>query len=228
MKTAIEIKNLSVIFNDENTLTNIDLNIGKGEFVYIIGPNGGGKTTLIRSLLGLNIPTSGQISIFGEKIKKAKTLIGYVPQKSETDKSFPITVKETVETALLHKGLNPFKSFKKETDFVLNLLKELNIEHLANHQIGTLSGGEFQRVLIARALARNPQILILDEPCANTDTASSHKIHEILEKQNQKGVTIIVVSHDINHVLDSKTRTVFINKKILFDGIADDTILKLG
>ncbi len=226
METAIKIKNLSVTYNNEDTLTDINLKIGDGEFVYIIGPNGGGKTTLIRSILGLITPNFGEVMLFGKSIKKSKTLIGYVPQKSETDKNFPITVREAVETALLSPGLNPFKGSKKEE--VTDFLKQLNIEHLANHQIGTLSGGEFQRVLIARALARKPKILILDEPCANTDTASSHKIHEILDKQNENGVTVVVVSHDINHVLDSKTRTVFINRKLLFDGIPDDTILKLG
>ncbi len=107
---------------------------------------------------------------------------------------------------------------------ILNLL---GVEHLSDCQIDSLSGGEFQRVLIARALARDPEILILDEPCANTDPISSNKIHEILENENQKGVTVVVVSHDINHVLHSKARTVFINKDILFDGIADESLLKL-
>ncbi len=227
METAISIKKLSVLFGGEDTLTDIDLEIKTGEFVYIIGPNGGGKTTLIRALLGLVTPQEGEIFIFGGSLKKGRTKIGYVPQKSETDKGFPITVKEAVETALLSSGLNPFKSFKKDGERISAILKDLDIEHLAGHQIGTLSGGEFQRALIARAIARKPQILVLDEPCANTDPASSEKIHEILERENAKGVTVVVISHDINHVLDSKTRTVFINRKILFDGIPDDAILKL-
>lgn len=228
MKKAIEITDLSVAYTKEDTISDLSLNINKGEFVYIIGPNGGGKTTLIKSILGLLTPHNGEISILEKPQKLGKRKIGYVPQKSETGRDFPITVLEAVETAFLKPILNPFKIFNtKEKQTALELLEALGIKDLANRQVGSLSGGEFQRVLIARALARKPEILILDEPCANTDPASSHKIHEILDKENEKGVTVIVVSHDINHVLDSKKRTIFIEKQILFDDIADERVLKL-
>lgn len=223
MENALEITNLSVAYSKEDTLHNISLNIKKGEFVNIIGPNGGGKTTLIKAILGLIPKTQGEISILGNPIRKGKTKIGYVPQKSETEKDFPITVLETVQTAFLKEGLNPFKFFStQEKQKALDYLELLGVDGLADQQIGSLSGGELQRVLIARALAREPEILFLDEPCANTDTESSRKIHEILDGINSKGVTVVVVSHDINHILDSKKRTVFINKAILFDGIAND------
>ncbi len=224
---AIEIKNLSVSYKREDTLSNLSLTIGKGEFVNIIGPNGGGKTTLLKSVLGLLPLSQGQISILGSDIKKGRKHIGYVPQKSETDKSFPITVLEAVCTGFLKGSLNPFKSHKKEKAVAMEILKALEIDSLSTKQIGSLSGGEFQRVLIARALARDPEILILDEPCANTDTHSSHKIHEILNGENQKGVTVVIVSHDINHILEDKKRTVFINREILFDGIPDEGIFRL-
>ncbi len=228
MNTAIKIEGLSVAYTKEDTLTNLSLTVNKGEFVYIIGPNGGGKTTLIKAILGMLAPHNGQITILGEKASKGKHKIGYVPQKSETERDFPITVLETVETAFLNKQLNPFKAFKTaEKQKAMGFLRLLGIENLAVKQIGSLSGGELQRVLIARALSRNPEILILDEPCANTDPVSSEKIHEILDKENLKGVTVIVVSHDINHVLHSKKRTVFINKEILFDDIADERVLRL-
>ncbi len=228
MNEAIEIKNLSVGYSAEHTLNNISLDVNKGEFLYIIGPNGGGKTTLIKTVLGFIAYDTGHIKIFGNNINSGKRKIGYVPQNSQTEKDFPITVLETVGTAFLQSSLNPFKIFSKKKKLrAFNLLKLLGVDHLAQHQIGSLSGGEFQRVLIARALARNPEILILDEPCANTDPASSQKIHEILEAENKKGVTVIVVSHDINHVLHSKTRTIFIKKEILFDDIADERVLRL-
>ena len=228
MKNAIEIKNLNVSYNKENTLDNLSLAVNKGEFVYIIGPNGGGKTTLIKTILGIIEPINGEISILGKKTNIGKRSIGYVPQNSDTQKDFPITVSEVVETAFLKSGLNLFKIFGKNDKLkAMEYLKLLGVDSLANAQIGTLSGGEFQRVLIARALARDPEILILDEPCANTDPVSSQKIHEILDSENQKGVTVIIVSHDINHVLTSKRRTVFINKKVLFDDIVDERVLRL-
>ncbi len=228
MKNAIKIKNLSVSYTKEDALSQLSINIREGEFVYIIGPNGGGKTTLIKAIVGLLSPHSGEIKILEKPQKQGKREIGYVPQKSEMERAFPITVLEAVETAFLKKSLNPFRFFgAKEKLRATKILERLGIGHLAESQIGSLSGGEFQRVLIARALARNPKILILDEPCANTDPISSEKIHEILDEENKKGVTVVVVSHDINHVLHSKTRTVFINKQILFDGIADEGVLKL-
>lgn len=228
MEKAVEIKKLSVAYSKETTLNDISLTVNKGEFVYIIGPNGGGKTTLIKSVLGLITPNCGEISILNSPQNIGKRKIGYVPQNSEIKKDFPITVLEAVGTAFLKSRLNPFVIFSKSRkQLAYQYLNLLGVGNLAFHQIGELSGGEFQRVLIARALARKPEILILDEPCANTDPASSDKIHEILEAENKKGVTIIVVSHDINHVLHSKTRTVFINKEILFDDIADERVLKL-
>lgn len=228
MSNAIEINNLSVSYTKEDTLSQLSLHIAEGEFVYIIGPNGGGKTTLIKAVVGFLTPNSGEIKLLGLSQKAGKKKIGYVPQKSEMERNFPITVLEAVETAFLQKSLNPFKFFgSSEKQKAKDILERLEIGHLASQQIGTLSGGEFQRVLIARALAREPKILILDEPCANTDPASSDKIHAILEEENRKGTTVVVVSHDINHVLNSKTRTVFINKQILFDGIADERVLKL-
>ncbi|MBQ6847607.1 MAG: ABC transporter ATP-binding protein [Clostridia bacterium] len=228
MDTAIKIEGLSVAYTNEDTLTDLSLTVKKGEFVYIIGPNGGGKTTLIKAILGILTPHSGEIKILSKKHNIGKRKIGYVPQKSETERDFPITVLEVVETAFLKSQLNPFRLFKAdEKQKAMEYLTLLGVENLAKAQIGTLSGGELQRVLIARALARNPEILILDEPCANTDPPSSKKIHEILDEQNRMGVTVIVVSHDINHVLQSKNRTVFINKQILFDDIADERVLRL-
>lgn len=228
METAIEIKNLSVSYDKNDAVNNISLKIRKGEYVNIIGPNGGGKTTLIKSVLGLLKPQSGNITISGKSIKKGRKFIGYVPQKSETEKNFPITVTETVETALLNKSLNPFKKISQtERRRIAEVLEILNISELSSRQIGELSGGEFQRLLIARALARKPEILILDEPCSNIDHHSSEKIHAILERLNLEGCTIVIVSHDIDHIISGGKRTILINREILFDGIATEEIYKL-
>lgn len=228
METAIKIENLTVSYSNADAVNNICLDIKKGEFVNIVGPNGGGKTTLIKAVLGLVKPDSGNISVLGKPIRKGKTSIGYVPQKAETERDFPITVLETVQTALLKAGLNPFKKFtEKEKIKGLELLKLLGLQELADRQINQLSGGEFQRLLIARALARDPQILLLDEPTANIDPVSAKKIYEILNTLNLAGTTVVMVSHDLNYVITSSKRTVYINRDILFDGIATEKIYRL-
>jgi len=228
MINAVETKNLSVSYNRNDAVNNISLTVKEGEFLNVVGPNGGGKTTFIKAVLGLIKPHSGSIKVLGDSIKKNRQFIGYVPQNAETEKNFPITVTQAVETAFLKSGLNPFKKITEtEQNAASKYLKLLGIENLANRQINQLSGGEFQRLLIARALCRNPKLLFLDEPTANIDPYSANKIMEILEKINYEGCTVIMVSHDLHHVLESNHRTVFINRNVLFDGIATQKILEL-
>ena len=229
MNTAIEVKNLSVSYSKEEAITDINLKISKGEFVNIIGPNGGGKTTLVKSILGLIKPLrKGEILILNNNGRKPIKNIGYVPQNASLEKDFPITVLQTVQTALLKSGLNPFKKFKKiDTEKCLSLLKLLGMEDLVHRQINQLSGGEFQRLLIARALATEPEILILDEPTANIDPLSAEKIYKILDDLHLSGKTVIIISHDLKFVLESGKRTIFINRNILFDGIPTEEIYKL-
>jgi len=228
MTNAIEIKKLSVCYNRTDAVNNLSMTVKDGEFVNIVGPNGGGKTTLAKSILGLIKTKNGSIGIYGSNNRKNRKLIGYVPQKAETEKDFPITVTQAVETAFLKAGLNPFKKLKEdEKSNVTECLKLLGLEDLADRQINQLSGGEFQRLLIARALCRKPRLLLLDEPTANIDPHSAQKIMEILEKINSDGCTIILISHDLHHVLESRHRTIFINRNILFDGVATQKILEL-
>lgn len=228
MNSAILIKNLSLAYSKTDAINNINLSISEGEFVNIVGPNGGGKTTLVKCVLGLLKPQSGDVSIFGKNVNSGKTLIGYVPQNADTEKNFPITALETVQTAFLKPGLNPFKKlslFEKEKS--LELLSTVGLSDLAHRQVNQLSGGEFQRLLIARALAGNTKILLLDEPTANIDPISTKKIYEILSGLNKSGITVILVSHDLRFVLKSQRRTVYIDRNIIFDGIADEKIYSL-
>lgn len=228
MNSAIKIENLTVSYSKCDAVNSISLSINQGEYVNIIGPNGGGKTTLIKSILGLLKPDNGKITILSKPPNKGRVFVGYVPQKAETEPNFPITVLETVQTAFLKPKLNPFARFdKEEKEKASMILEKMGISNLANKQINELSGGEFGRLLIARALARDPEILLLDEPCANIDFASAEKIYEILNSLNNKGCTIIMISHDINRVIQSGKRTVFINRTVLFDGIPTDDIYKL-
>jgi len=161
----------------------------------IIGPNGGGKSTLLKLILGLLTPNKGKITIFGDKNRKNINKIGYVPQNSNVNSSFPISVTDVLLMGKLGKT-----SIKINEDKFLELLKTLDILKFKNKKIGELSGGQRQRVFIARALVSEPEILILDEPLSGIDVDGQRKFYEILTELNKK-ITIIVVSHDMNFIL---------------------------
>ena len=196
---AIEIKNLYVSLNGNLVLRDINLDIVKGDFLGIIGPNGGGKSTLLKTILGLIKPDYGSIKIWGHKnINKGRAYIGYVPQYAQFDRDFPISVEEVVILGRLgkRKQLRYSKADQMRLD---EALEKVEINNLRKRQIGELSGGERQRVLVARALVANPKILLLDEPTASTDSKFSADFYELLNFLNQE-ITIVLVSHDISAI----------------------------
>lgn len=194
MRPLLTIENLTVRYEFVEALTNLSMTINEGDFVGIIGPNGGGKSTLVKSILGLIRPHYGEI-IFDKAVKDNK--IGYVPQLSQVNSNFPITVREAVLMGKLPKKSIPFFGFNKDdNEEVVNVLDQVGLLELADRQVNQLSGGEFKKVLIARALISNPEILILDEPAAMVDRNSRNQIYQLLE--NLKGkVTIILITHDV-------------------------------
>ena len=154
MEIAVHIENLSVNYGQHKAIENINIDIPKGDFLGIIGPNGGGKSTFMKAVLGIIPIKTGKIQIFGENIDNCREKIGYVAQFSNVDRSFPITALEVVMTGMIGKGLHPFHKYtEKQRDLALEKLKLVDIEDLCDRQINNLSGGEFQRLLIARALA---------------------------------------------------------------------------
>ncbi len=224
MDTEIKITNLTVSYSGEDAINNINLDIKKGEFVAVIGPNGGGKTTLINAILGFSKADTGTIEIVPKS-----TALSYVPQISLVDRSFPITVLETVLTAFLKSGLHPFKKFKRsEIEKANDCLRLLGLNDYANRQISELSGGEFQRLLIARALAVCPEILLLDEPTANVDIVSRDKIFSTLKELNAKGLTVITVTHDLSAAAEFSSKLVLINRELIYCGkpVITDEITK--
>ncbi|MBN7772183.1 ATP-binding cassette domain-containing protein [Clostridium aminobutyricum] len=217
-QTAVKIENLSVYYGQTPAIIDASFDVEEGEFLGIIGPNGGGKTTLLKAILGLTPISSGTIEIYGKKISKNRKLIGYVPQIAAMDKRFPISVLEVVLTGRLNQGLSPFFKFQsKDKESAYEALKKVGIEHLANRQISELSGGEFQRMLIARALTVNPKMLILDEPTASVDAASKEQIYNLLGELN-KEMTIILVTHDLMTVTSQVNKLVCLNEKLVYDG----------
>jgi zinc transport system ATP-binding protein len=215
---AVELDDISVNYGDLEALKNINLKVEKGAFLGIIGPNGGGKTTLLKVILGLIEPQKGRVKIMGQPISKAVDQIGYVPQISSFDRSFPISVLDVVLMARLGGRLRFFHQYQKEDIKEAEaVLEQLNLLHLKDRQIGKLSGGQLQRVLIARGLAVEPEILLLDEPTASVDASSTSQIYELLKELN-KEKTIIVVTHDMAAVSSYFDSLACLNEKLYHHG----------
>ena len=193
---AVTVSNLSFSYGPTLALQNISIKINQNVFLSIIGPNGGGKTTFLKLLLGLIEPDSGTIKIFSKSPKEARNLIGYVPQLSNFNRDFPATALDVVLTGLASSKPIFSKYSKEETDAAKTALNEAGMSEFAKRQISNLSGGQIQRVLIARALVRNPKILLLDEPLSNVDSKMQVSLYSLLKKL-KKSMAIILVTHDL-------------------------------
>lgn len=188
---VVELRNVSFSYAGVPVLRDVDFELYEGDFVGIIGPNAGGKTTLLKLMLGLLQPDAGTIRVFGRPPREARGLVGYVPQYARFDRSFPIRVRNAVATGTLGRG-----GSGETHDAVQRALERVELEGVADRQIGQLSGGQLQRVLIARALVSDPRLLLLDEPTSSVDTRIGRSVHELLEDLSAE-VTIVLVSHDI-------------------------------
>ncbi len=211
MNKAIEFEGVSFSYEDETILQNVSFSLEKNDFVAVIGPNGGGKTTILKLMCGLLKPSKGKISILSNLPEKMLDKIGYVPQFSEFDKHFPISVEETVLMGRLHKfSFFPFYS-EKDKMLAENAMKKTDILNLANKKISELSGGQKQRVLISRAIVNNPEILLLDEPLASVDSKVEADIYALLKELN-KTTTIVLISHDVGVVSSFVNKIVCVNR----------------
>lgn len=218
METALHIDNVSVYYGDEVALSNVCLDVAHGEMLGIIGPNGGGKSTLLKAILGLTPITTGSIRIYGQEPGKNKAAVGFVPQFATMDKQFPISAIEVVLTGRTKPGLSLFMKYSEEDkEIAYAQLKRVSIEHLANRQISELSGGEFQRLLIARALAVNPKLLLLDEPTASVDASSRNQIYQLLREINAD-MTIVLVTHDLLAISSEVRKLACLNGKLVYHG----------
>lgn len=192
----IEIKELDFAYNGEAVLQNVNLSVHPRDYIAIIGPNGGGKTTLLKLILGLLTPDRGAVRVDGQSPRKASACIGYVPQDVHTNRRFPITA---VDVVLMGKR-NPQKRWSRPSAAdrreALAALERLEMAAQADKKIGMLSGGQRQRVFIARALVSQPKLLLLDEPTASIDTKGQADFYRLLRELNQD-LTILVVSHDL-------------------------------
>ncbi|QFR48223.1 metal ABC transporter ATP-binding protein [Sulfurimonas lithotrophica] len=214
-----DVENLNFNVGGVNILSNVSLQIFNSQYIAIIGPNGGGKTTLIRLLLGLERLNSGKIKIYGKTHSEFKEWykIGYVPQRaSHVDINFPATVLDIVKMGRTAQR-KIFSTMSKEDEtLVLDAMEQMDIMHLKDKMVGTLSGGQRQRVMIARALASQPEVLILDEPNTGVDVASQNRFYSLLRKLNkEKKITIIFITHDIGVIADDIARLFTVNQKVI-------------
>lgn len=215
---VIEVSGLDVYYGSVQALKNINLVVRERDFLAIMGPNGGGKSTLLKAILGLVPVDSGEVKIFGGIGRKSRRLIGYVPQFSSVDRNFPISVIEVVLLGALNPGLSFFHKFNRAEKLrALDLLDKVGLADLKDRNISQLSGGEFQKLLIARALMTEPKLLLLDEPTASVDMSSSQDIYSLLGELN-KEITIVMVTHNVMAISSNVKELACLNMGLVYHG----------
>lgn len=209
----IQMEGICAAYEQKQVLDDVNLTVYKKDFLGIIGPNGGGKTTLMKVILGLLKPTAGTISYFHDGKKTEEITMGYLPQYNSIDKKFPISVYEVVLSGLNRQKslLRPFS--KEQHQKVQGIIKQMGLEGLEQRAIGQLSGGQLQRALLGRALVSDPEVIILDEPNTYIDKRFEAKLYKLLEEINKERA-IILVSHDIGTVLQNVKSIACVNVEV--------------
>lgn len=222
----LEVKNLSYQVEDKVILDDISFRLDKGSILVIIGPNGSGKTSLLKNIISVYQPTAGEVKLAGKDIKQQLNKIAYVPQKFDFDRQTPITIREFMALARCHKASH-------SDEYISSYLAKVNLAGKEDYQLGTLSGGEFQRMMIARALLHEKELLILDEPASGIDLAGEETIYNLIAQVNkEQGITCLIVSHELNIVHRYASQVLCLNKSLVCYGppqqaISDKTIAKL-
>jgi len=213
-QSVIDLNHLYFHYGDDPVLRDVTFQMKPGEFLGIIGPNGGGKTTLLKLILGFIKPTAGSIHVFGESPVEARFKLAYVPQGLRFDRQFPISVKELVLTGRLSRL--PWYGVYSQADeeAVAKALAKVGLSDLQARPFGTLSGGQAQRALIARALVSEPQLLLLDEPTASVDPQAEKDIYQILQALREK-MSVVMVTHDLRAAVDLVDRVLLVQREVV-------------
>lgn len=211
---AVELRGVDAGYGDTEVLKDVSLQVPRGEFLGIIGPNGGGKSTLLKVILGLLAPHAGEVRLLGERPVVSRRRAGYVPQYAAFTRDFPIAVRDVVLTGRLGRGGLRLGFSAADRKVARRCLEETEIAHLAHRPVGSLSGGELQRALIARALAAEPEVLLLDEPTANIDPGVERNLFALLADLNRR-MTILVVSHDVGFISGQVRRVACLNRTLV-------------
>lgn len=206
-------ENVSLGYDNKTILSNLSFSVNSGDYLCIVGENGSGKSTLMRTMLGLQKPMSGEMSL-GDGLKKGE--IGYLPQQTDVQKNFPASVKEIVLSGCQARaGLRPFYN-NQEKEMAANAMKKMRIEEFSKRCYRELSGGQQQRVLLARALCATQKILLLDEPVSGLDPKVTAEMYELISGLNKEGITIIMISHDIDVAISEASHILHICDKPFF------------
>ncbi len=225
--TIIQLKNINFYYSNHHAIKDYSLQIHRGDYLGIIGPNGGGKSTLIKLMVNLLKPESGEIDLFGQEISKFRDWykIGYVPQRATVEQSLPVTVEEIVSMARFAKrGL--FKSLNNvDREAVKEALMNVDMYEYKNFQIRNLSGGQQQRVFIARALASEPEVVFLDEPTVGVDVKTQKQFYALLRKLNRElNLTLVLASHELDVVAHEATELAYVNRELVYYGDPEEFI----
>lgn len=223
MKTIVKANEINFSYTKKGVvLTDINFEVYENDYIGLVGPNGGGKSTLLKIILGLIDLTQGRIDVFGSNPKKARGKIGYVPQYSKIDLDYPMSAWDVVMSGFLGKKRIGSSFTKNEEDKAKKVFKDLKLFPLKDNAIGDLSGGQRQRIMIARALVRDPKLLLLDEPTNSIDVESGLDLYELLHELNSN-MAIIIVSHDIDMISRHVKRIFCLNNRIVCNNASSIT-----
>lgn len=221
---VLEIHDLTVSYDQNPVLWNVDLSLPSGKLFGILGPNGAGKSTLIKSIMGLIPPTSGYVRIFDKPLNDVRARISYVPQRESVDWNFPASVLDVVMMGTYGK-LGLFRRpGKKEKDLAMQCLEQVGMTGFLERQISELSGGQQQRVFIARALAQQADLYLMDEPFAGVDMATETAIFQLLKEMADSGKTVLVVHHDIHSAMNFFDWVIMLNLHLVASGPKESVI----
>ncbi len=212
-KSIIAVDGISFAYNSAPVLEDVNFSVKEKDFIWIVGPNGGGKTTLLKLILGLLTPKRGKIKIFDRNPAEVRSRMGYMPQVANLDPKFPVNAFDIALMGRLGNGSRFGLFRKRDHEAAEHALKETGLYELRNRPFSELSGGQQRRLLIARAIAGEPDILLLDEPTANLDQVVEKDFFEILKKLNER-LTIIMVSHEPAFVSEFVKRVICVNRKV--------------
>lgn len=218
----IKLENVTVYYQHIPALKDINLEVEEGEFLGIIGPNGGGKTTLIKVILGLVKPIKGKVEVFGlppDELGEKRHLIGYIPQRNAVDWDFPVSVFDVVMMGRYGRLGLLRRPSREDREIVVRSLESVQMQDFSERQFGQLSGGQQQRVFIARALATEPKLMVLDEPAGGVDVYAQEEFYQLLNRlRNERNLTILVVTHDIAVVSSYMEKVACLNQELFVHG----------
>ena len=219
MEKAIQARNLDVAYDRRLVLEDVTFSVPRGAMVGIVGPNGGGKSTLLKAVLGLVPKARGTVEILGRPVdRRARRLVGYVPQREDVDWNFPVSAFDVVMMGRVPSMKLLRRSTSRDKELTWEALRTVGMEKYADTRIGEFSGGQQQRIFLARALAQEAEVLLLDEPVSGVDAPSQHEIFDLLRSLKEAGKTMIVTTHDLSCVAERFDLALLLNKRVVAFG----------